>query len=119
MGSRLKKLGGVLFAAALLTAPTWNVAHATPEVWDYLLIARGDQSSIGTAVAVSDGELGANSSSVPMSGLSGSVPALPGNAAPVYVGTGGQGDIAITDNDGNFDVSNVEIFGDTGIIKNQ
>ena len=54
MGLRLRKLGGAFCAAALLSAPTANVAHATPEVWDYLLIARGDQSNVGTAVAVSD-----------------------------------------------------------------
>jgi hypothetical protein len=50
-----------------------------------------------------------------MSGLVGSVPALPGNASTVQVGIGGNGDIAITHSNGNFDVSDIDIFGDTGI----
>ena len=80
----------------------------------YLLIGTGSQSVIGTAAAVSNFELGANTSAVPMSGLSGSVPALPGNAATVFVGVGGNGDVALTHEDGNFNFSNLEIWGDTG-----
>ena len=87
----------------------------TTDVSDYLLVGLGQQAVIGTSTAVSNFELGANSSSVPMSGLAGSVPSLPGNALPVFVGVGGNGDVAIPDGNGNFDVSNIEIWGDTGI----
>ena len=87
----------------------------TTHVSDYLLVGLGRQAVIGTSAAVSNFELGANSSSVPMSGLSGSVPSLPSNALPVLVGVGGNGDVAIPDTNGNFDVSNVELWGDTGI----
>jgi len=98
-------------AASPISASSIN----TPHVADYLLVGLGRQTVIGTSTAVSNFELGANSSSVPMSGLSGSVPPLPGNARPVFVGVGGNGDVAIPDDDGNFDVSNIEIWGDSGI----
>ena len=49
-----------------------------------------------------------------MSGLAGSVPALPGNALPVFIGVTNDGDIALTDIDGNFDYSNLEVWGTAG-----
>ena len=56
-----------------------------------------------------------------MSGLAGSVPALPGNAVPVIVDViadesmTGNGDIAITDTLGNFTLSNVDLYGNMGV----
>ena len=98
-----------------LTSPAFAVGIASDHTSDYLLVGLGNQNDIGTAVAVSNFELGANSVSVPMSGLAGSVPSLPGNAQTVFVGVGGNGDVAVTHSNGNFDMSNVDIFGDTGI----
>jgi PEP-CTERM motif len=93
----------------------WSAPAATLGVNDYLLVGTGAQSVIGTANAVSNFELGANTEAVPMSGLAGSVPALPANAQTVFVGIGGNGDIANTHLDGNFNLSNVDIWGDSGI----
>lgn len=97
-----------------------NSAHATtigtyPNIGEYILVGTGPQSVIGTSTAVSNFELGANTSVVPMAGLAGSVPPLPANAQTVLVGIGGNGDIANTHFDGNFDLSNVDVWGDTGI----
>ena len=102
-------------ATALLPLSATSLGTFAPLTADYLLVGTGDQSIIGTATAVSDFELGANTSAVPMSGLAGSVPALPGGAQTVFVGIGGNGDIANTHFDGNFNLSNVDIWGDTGI----
>ena len=104
----------VAISLACVAATTAGaVPFFSPNMGDYLLIGTGDAGDVGTSVAVSKFEIGANSEAVPMSGLSG--PGLPGNAVPVFVGVGGNGDIAITDTDGNFDVSDLDIYGDTGI----
>ena len=66
---------------------------------EYLLVGLGTQTMIGTSTAVSNFELGANTSVVPMSGLAGSVPwPLPPGAQTVLVGIGGNGDIPDTSN---------------------
>jgi hypothetical protein len=95
--------------------PAAAVGIFAPNTAEYILVGTGPQSTIGTSTAVSNFELGANTSAVPMSGLAGSVPALPGNAQTVFVGIGGNGDIANTHLDGNFDLSNIDVWGDTGI----
>jgi hypothetical protein len=108
-----------VFAIGILalggSAPAAALGLYAPNTADYLLVGTGDQSVIGTSTAVSNFELGANTSAVPMSGLAGSVPALPANAQTVYVGIGGNGDIANTHLDGNFNLSDVDIWGDSGI----
>jgi hypothetical protein len=104
-----------LALTGLLPLSAASLGTFAPLTADYLLVGTGDQSIIGTATAVSNFELGANTSAVPMSGLAGSVPALPGNAQTVFVGIGGNGDIANTHFDGNFNLSNVDIWGDSGI----
>ena len=98
------------------TSPAFALGIFSPEATEYILIGTGPQSVIGTSTAVSNFELGANTSVVPMSGLAGSVPPLPvSGILTVEVGIGGNGDIANTHFDGNFDLSNVDVWGDTGI----
>src|SRR5688572_19650410 len=106
---------GLGFLSALAAGLPTRASAFGVDAGDYLLVGTGEQGVIGTATAVSNFELGANSSAVPMSGLAGSVPALPSNAQTVFVGTGGNGDTAITDPDGNFNLSNLDIFGDSGV----
>ncbi len=108
--------GGVLGAGLLVTlaasATALEPAIASSE---YLLIGTGDAGRVGTSTAVSNFELGANSMVVPMSGLAGSVPPLPGNALSVTVGITGDGDVAITDTAGNFNYSNIDVWGNMGV----
>ena len=77
---------------------------------EYLLIGTGPQSTAVGAKA-SNWELGANSSASPWFDTE----SLPANALPVAVGIQGNGDIALTDSNGSFDFSNMEIWGDTGV----
>ena len=107
-------LVGIVLGIAL-PSTAWSAGIFAPETGEYILVGTGPQSVIGTSTAVSNFELGANTSVVPMSGLAGSVPPLPGGAQTVFVGIGGNGDIANTHLDGNFDLSNVDVWGDTGI----
>ena len=86
-------------------------AHAVPNyAAEYLFIGTGPQSTAVGAKS-SNWELGANSNASPWFDTE----ALPGNALPVAVGVGGNGDIALTDSDGSFDFSNMEIWGNTGV----
>ena len=103
------------FGVWLSPEPAASDGLYAPNVAEYILVGTGSQSSIGTATAVSNYELGANTTATPMSGLEGSVPALPSNAKPVVQGIGGNGDIANTHFNGNSDLSNVQIWGDSGI----
>ena len=119
--------GSAPFASRLRRAPwialplLWLVAMeaaALPVGFaasDYILIGTGPQGAIGTSTAISNYELGANTDAVPMSGLKGSVPDLPPNALPVETNIPRNGDVANTHPDGNFDLSNIDIWGDTGI----
>ena len=108
-------LAVALGLAWLVPLPAAAGGIFAPNTAEYILVGTGPQSVIGTATAVSNYELGANTAPVPMSGLAGSVPALPGDAQPVFVGIGGNGDIANTHIGGNFDLSNINIWGDSGI----
>jgi hypothetical protein len=108
-------VAAVLALAWLVPLPAAALGISAPNTAEYILVGTGQQSVIGTSTAVSNYELGANTSVVPMSGLAGSVPALPGNAQTVFVGIGGNGDIANTQLGGNFDLSNIDVWGDTGI----
>jgi hypothetical protein len=77
---------------------------------EYLMIGTGPKSTAIGAKA-SNWELGANSVSGPWF----STATLPSNALPVFTGVGGNGDIAITNSSGAFDLSNMEVWGDTGV----
>lgn len=111
-GSAFVVVAGLALPAGLHAMPFGSPAL---EVDEYLLIGTGSQVHIGTSVAVSNFELGANTDVVPMSGLAGSVPPLPGNALPVVMGITNDGDTAIVNDLGNFDFSNVEVWGQKGV----
>jgi len=100
----------LLVAPLAASATTLDSAIASSK---YLLIGTGDAGVVGTSTVVSNFEVGRNSEAVPMGGLS--VPALPGNAATVLVGIGGDGDVAITNTDGTINFSNVDLYGDMGV----
>jgi MYXO-CTERM domain-containing protein len=80
----------------------------------YLLIGTGDAGMVGTSTAVSSFELGANQAPVPMPGLT-LVEPIPPHTLPVQQGISGEGDVAVTDPNGTFDVSNVDIFATMGV----
>ena len=126
------RLSTIAALAALLmpvTASSMGPPEAIAgEVEEYLLIGLGSQITISTTVALSNFEIGSNcdlndpknagsgcQTAVPMSGLAGSVPALPGNALPVFIGVSNDGDVALTDIDGNFDYSNIQVWGQRGV----
>ena len=101
--------GAVLAASFLLLAPA--VALAIPNyAAEYLMIGTGPKST-AIAAKASNWELGRNSASGPWF----STASLPGNALPVATGIGGNGDIAITNPNGAFDLSNMDVWGDTGV----
>jgi len=105
----------ILAALAVLLLPGAALALSSPtETIEYMLIGTGDADDIGTAVAISNSEIGANSFAAPGPGLVGSVPPLPAGTAPVFVGISGDGDVAVTDTGGNFDYSNIEFWGSVG-----
>ena len=89
--------------------PAAAQATSTLGLEDYLLIGTGTSVEIGTTVASSNFELGQNNEVVPMSGLAGSVPALPANALPVVTGITNDGDVAILHEGGVFNFSNMDI----------
>ncbi len=109
----------VIAALAVLLLPVTasSMSLTTPAVKasEYLLVGTGSNVTIGTTAAVSNFELGANSMVVPMSGLAGSVPPLPGNALTVFVGIGGDGDAAVTDTLGSFNYANIDVWGNMGV----
>ena len=107
-------MAAVLALAWLVPLPAAAVG-LFPNTSKYLLVGTGQQGIVGTATAVSNFELGANSSVVPMSGLAGSVPPLPGNAVPVTTGITNDGDVALTHTDGNFNFSNLDVWGNVGV----
>jgi hypothetical protein len=74
----------------------------------YLLVGLGDADVAGTTIAVSNFELGANDAAVPMPGLT-LVEPIPPDARPVPTGVPGDGNLAITDPGGRFDLSDVAI----------
>lgn len=93
---------------------------------DYLIVARMRLNG-NTDVAANNFELGANKAPVPSTGdfldggssggptLLGAVPNLPGNAAPVFQGIGGRGNIALTDPQGEFELQDVGVYADPSI----
>lgn len=91
MGPGFAKIAATASLACLAAAPAGAISVSSPHMGDYLLIGTGAESA-GGFVKLSNSDLGEDS-----------------------VGVGSNGDIAITDSDGEFEVSNVEIFGETGI----
>jgi prealbumin domain-containing protein/PEP-CTERM motif-containing protein len=122
--------------AVMLLCATTTVGHATSVSFstdlsgDYLLIGMGPvndyqgQPGIGQAVNVNNYELGANKAPTPSPssfgtntggpGLLGNVPDIPLQALPVYSGIC-NGNVAITNPRGEFDLQNVGVYGDLGV----
>lgn len=114
----------------LVGSAEYNSLHA-PEASKYLLIGNGPvndfqgQPGVGDAVNMNNFELGANKAPVPSpsgfgvdatgSSLLGNTLDIPGNAATVEVGIGGQGNIAVTNADGEFNLQDVGVYADIGI----
>ena len=96
----------------------------TEESLQYLIVAR-KQINGGTDVATNNFELGANKAPVPATDdfldsgggptLISAVPPLPANAAPVYSGIGSNGNIALTDPQGEFELQDVGVYADPDI----
>ncbi|MCH2171065.1 hypothetical protein MK489_09800 [Myxococcota bacterium] len=86
----------------------------TPQTAEYLLVATAPRFSLDASVSVTNFELGANTWGVPMTSLMGG-PSLPAAARSVGIGIGGNGDIAVTNPDGEFDLWNTRLWGETGI----
>jgi len=117
----------VAASSAALAAPV----PQSPINSQYLLVAR--QSVNGQVTVDTDNfELGANKAPVPATDnfiadkigdspgnggptLLGAVPDLPSNAAPVFSGVGGHGNIAVTDPDGFVSLQDVGVYADPGI----
>jgi hypothetical protein len=116
-------MAGVLLAAATLAV---GQPVVTTESQQYLIIAR-ERINGNTDVGTNNFELGANKAPVPSTGsfldggstggptLLGAVPNLPFNAAPVFQGIGGHGNIAVTDPAGEFEFQDVGIYADPAI----
>ncbi len=119
-------------ACFALLAISPHVAQAAPlpfsvtESSQYLIITRQGLNG-NTDVTANNYELGANKAPVPstdkfldggQSGgptLAGNVPDLPANAAPVFKGVGGHGNIAITEMSGELELQNVGVYADPDI----
>ena len=112
-----------------------ELPFTTDEIGKYLIVASGAVNAMGTmmngvgqATNTNNFELGANKAPVPSTSgfytgngggggpdLAGNVRPLPGNAAPVFIGIGGEGNIAITSSDGVFNLQDVGVFADPNI----
>jgi hypothetical protein len=102
-----------LLAAGLVLAPRAADALGTA-VAPYLLVGTGNADVAGTTVAISNFEIGLNDASVPMPGLT-LVEPIPLGTLPVPVGNIGDGDVAITDPGGRFNLANLAIEGILGV----
>ncbi len=109
----------LLLLAAIVPATAGAVIpFDTTETSPYLLIGMGDKDAIDDALHVqSSEELGANL--VPFPSQSppdlGDVPPLPAHAVAPGVGISNDGNIAITNPDGRFDLADIDIYADIGI----
>jgi len=101
----------VLFAPLAASAGILPPAVASSK---YLIIGTGDAGVVGTSSAVSNSEIGAIQAPVPMPGLT-LIEPIPPNTLPVQMGISGDGDVAITDVNGTFDFSNLDIFATMGV----
>ncbi|MBX3409824.1 MAG: hypothetical protein KF859_08050 [Phycisphaeraceae bacterium] len=123
------------FTCAL--APAFCHANAqtieTGNTGQYLLIGMGPvndfggRPGVGQAVNMNNFELGANKAPVPSTssfltggssggpGLLGNVPNIPLNAAPIFSGVCGDGNIAITSGRGVYNLQDVGVYADLGV----
>lgn len=126
---------GCLSASALLAAATASNAGMLPFSTtlssQYQLIGMGPANSfggqpgVGTAVHVSNFEIGANKAPVPSTSgflggsggphLLGAVPNIPLNAAVVASGICGGGNIAVTNPQGRYVLQNTGVYGTLGV----
>ncbi len=125
----------VVLCAAAVSALTASNASAAGfpdtfpfkafEAAQYLIVAR-ERVGGNTDVATNNFELGANKAPVPANtdfvnnnggpSLQGNVPDLPGSGiVPVFQGIGGGGNIAVTDDEGEFELQDVGVYGDPDI----
>ncbi|AQQ69829.1 hypothetical protein SMSP2_00163 [Limihaloglobus sulfuriphilus] len=101
--------------------PTIQYPFDVTQISQYLIITTNQESG-NSDVSVSNFELGANKAPVPAQGAFGgpdisSQPGVPSYAADIFEGVGYNGNVAVTDPNGKFDLSNVGIYADpeTGI----
>ena len=114
----------ILLLCGTIPANAAILPFDTDELGQYLLIARKSINGPVT-LGTSNFELGANKGPVPSTAsfldsgggptLLGAVPDLPGNAGTVLEGIGGHGNLAITDLDGELNLSDVGVYADTDI----
>lgn len=96
---------------ALLAAPSSFATNlSTTYSSEFLVIG----NSINDAVLASNYQYGANQATVPMAGLT-LVQPIPANTLPVATGVSGDGEVAVTDPGGQFNLSNLEIYATTGV----
>jgi hypothetical protein len=132
---RLCRLVAPLLSVGLASSPSFatSLTFTTDEIGAYLLVGMGPVNDVGMAVGVGQAsntnnfELGANKAPVPSTddfldgGSSGgpnlvsAVPALPPNIEPVPQGVTGDGNVAITHEEGVFNFQDVGVYGDLGI----
>ncbi len=116
----------VLFAWPAPIAEAGFIPFDTSQSSQYLIIVRMRLNG-NTDATTNNFELGANKAPVPSTdsfldkgssggpNLAGVVPRLPANAAAVFQGIGGHGNIAITDPFGEFELQDVGVYADIGI----
>ena len=124
-----------IVATAAGATPSRAAFPDTSVCSQYLLVGMGPQNSqggqpgIGTAVAVSNFEIGANKAPVPSTSsfldsgggpsLLGTVPNIPLAALPVSSGICADGNVAVTSSDRVYDFQNVGVYADLGIHARQ
>ena len=124
-------LGVVLVAGGAAGATT--LPFTTDELGEYLIVGMGPVNDAGPSVGVGQAsntnsfELGANKAPVPSTGdfldggssggptLEGNVPDLPSGIEPVPQGITGDGNVAITHEDGVFNFQDVGVYADRGV----
>jgi hypothetical protein len=131
----LYTLASPLLPALLASGPALatSLTFSTDAIGQYLLIGMGPVNDVGDAVGVGQAsntnnfELGANKAPVPSTddfldggssggpSLDSAVPALPSNIEPVPQGITGDGNVAITHEDGVFNFQDVGLYGDLGV----
>jgi hypothetical protein len=108
-----------------------SLPFSTDELGEYLIVGMGPVNDAGPSVGVGQAsntnnfELGANKAPVPSTSdfldsgggptLEGAVPPLPSDIEPVFQGISGDGNVAITHEDGVFNFQDVGVYADPGI----
>ncbi len=138
MRANLRQRGALLAvagaASGFFASGTPSLAQvSTDQSRNYLIIGMGPESDfggrpgVGLALSGNSYELGANKAPVPATGdflsngssggptLIGNVPNIPLNALPVFSGISGDGNIAITNPIGRFNLQGMGVYGTLGI----